>query len=861
MFDRPTLLWLLALAPLVAMPGMLAIRGGRWLAGALSILLRVGCFAVLVAMLAGLRIAGVMAARRVELVAVLDQSRSIAPDQAAWSERNLRTVASAMARGDRLAVIDFGRDARLAAPLSDPRLLGNASAAPDRGATDLAGALTAAESMFSADADKRVLLLSDGNQTAGDAALELPSLADEGVRIFAAAPPASANERIALTNFTAPGTVRAEQRFTLQFAIESETHEPVDAQLRLFADGASVGGQHLTLRPGLNRFGLPYRIDKAGAHLLTAEVSVAPPLDVINARADAAVSVTRAPRVLVASASRPESLLTALQLRKYRVDLVAPRSLSDKATDYLPYQLVILDDLPTGTLTDGVQHALNRYVADLGGGLVATGDALRDERLRGSELEKTLPVKFEAQPPPPSREPIAVYLCIDRSNSMSYDSRYPAVRDSERIRYAKQAAIALLRQLDDTDYAGVIAFDSQPYVLGHLEPLGEDRGELEARIERLQPGGGTDFKEALEIAEREILQSAIPVRQVILLTDGDTNRQYHDHDQLISDMARDHIPVSTIRIGPDLANLRLLQDFAQATSGVFYRVQDIERLPLLLVGLTREAMNRRKQDRTTVEVGTPSQILAGIDPHSIPPIDFFASTSAKESAQVPLRVSRAGRTVPLLAAWQYGLGRSAIFAADPDSLATLSWIRWDRYAEFWSQLVTWTMRQGDPGIFTMRIESAADGGVSIRAEKADAAPISNLVCRITGPRHATDVAMTQSGASLYTGEVGALPRGKYTATLMIKAGDTERVLTQHEFASVGALPADAAELKIRPPDVALLRRLAAATHGAFDAPPALIVGHTGATVSVRRSAQPVLVPLAILLFLGEVFVRRRFLGD
>src|SRR5262249_34178357 len=158
------------------------------------------------------------------------------------------------------------------------------------------------------------------------------------------------------------------------------------------------------------------------------------------------------------------------------------------------------------------------------------------------------------------REPIAVYLCIDRSNSMSYDSRYPAVRDGERIRYAKQAAAALLRQLDDSYYAGVIAFDSEPYVLGHLQPLSEDRADLESCIDRPQPGGGPGFQEAPEIAKREILQSGVAVRQVILLTDGDTNRQYHDHDELIGDMANNHIPVSTIRIGPDLENLRLLQD-------------------------------------------------------------------------------------------------------------------------------------------------------------------------------------------------------------------------------------------------------------------------------------------------------------
>jgi Ca-activated chloride channel family protein len=398
-------------------------------------------------------------------------------------------------------------------------------------------------------------------------------------------------------------------------------------------------------------------------------------------------------------------------------------------------------------------------------------------------------------------------------------------------------------------------------VLSRLHPLGEDRAALEDRIERLDPGGGTDFKEALEIAEREILRSAIPVRQVILLTDGDTNRQYHDHDQLIAGMAREHIPVSTIRIGPDLENLRLLQDFAQATGGTFYRVQDIEKLPLLLVGLTRQALNRRTHGRTVVEAGPPSEILSGIDAAGVPPIDFIASTIAKDGAQVPLRIARGARSTPLLAAWQYGLGRSAIFAADPDSLATLSWIRWNRYAEFWSQLVTWTMRQGDPGSYTMKMAAGPDGSVAITAEPADSAPLTDLVCRITGPNRAIDVALTPAGAGLYRGEVGPLARGKYAATLMLKAGDTERILTQRPFASVGAMAPDGEELRIRPPNVQLLRHLAAATHGAYDAPMAEVARHTGAMITVRRSARGGLLPLAIALFLGEVFVRRRFLGD
>ncbi len=861
MFDHPAALWLLVLAPVVAYPAVAAFARGLRLAGAASLIFRLGFFVVLVALVAGLRITGTISARSVEVVALLDESRSIARDQGDWMYRKMRQVAGAMSPQDRMGVIAFGREAQLAAPLSDPRLVSNPVVHPDPGATDIAAALTAARSLFSPESEKRVLLLSDGNQTRGDAAEEIPAMAEDGVKIFAAPPPPSEARRVALTDFHAPENIRAEQQFVFAIEIESEAPGPVDAQLRLLKDGKPVGGQHIGLHPGLNHFELPYQINKSGAYLMSAEIAVAPPLSAINARAETAVSVSKPPRILVASMTRPESLMSALKARNYQVDLVSPRSLSSRAANYLPYQLVILDDAPAASLGAGVQHAINRYVSELGGGLVVTGEALRDDRYRGGEMEKTLPVNFEPQPPPPSREPIAVYLCIDRSNSMSYDSRYPAVRDGERIRYAKQAAIALLRQLDDTDYAGVIAFDSQPYVLGHLQPLSEDRAELENRIERLQPGGGTDFKDALEIAQREILQSGIPVRQIILLTDGDTNRQYHDHDALISDFANEHIPVSTIRIGPDLANLRLLQDFAQATGGVFYRVQDIEKLPLLLVGLTREAMNRRKQGRTSVQAGPPSAILTGIDAQSIPPIDFYATTAPKNGAQVPLRISRGDKSAPLLAAWQYGLGRAAVFAADPDSLATLSWIRWDRYAQFWSQLVTWTMREGEPGAFALRIHTGSDGALSIEAEKADTSPVPNLVCRISGPGRAVDVPMTQSDASLYTGEVGPLPRGKFVATLMVKAGDTERVLTQRDFASPGALPSDAAELRLRPANVELLERLAQATRGAYDAAPSAVAAHGGGSITVRRDASPMLLPLAILLFLGEVFVRRRFLGD
>ena len=861
MFERPLLLWLLVLTPLIAMPALIAVRRGRLWAGGSAALLRVLAFVALVLALSGFGIPTRSASRQVETIALIDQSRSIAPDQQDWMRAKVHELARASGPGEQLAILGFGRDMRMLFPMGDPRLVSIPSLSADSGATDIGEALTAADSLFSPDADKRIFLLSDGNQTVGDASSEVPALLENNVRVFSASPPGSTTQRVALTGFEAPGAVRANQRFTFHIAIESEAAQPVKINLELLNDRDPVGGETVELKPGLNRFELPYRIDQPGAYMMGARLITPASMVALNSQAEAALTVIAPPQILVAGSAPPESLLDALKLREYNVTVTSPRSLPTHAENYLPYQAVVLSDATTATLSTASATALNRYVSDFGGGLIATGETLRDERFAGTPLEKTLPVKFQPQPPPPSREPIAVFLCIDRSNSMSYDSRYPAVRDGERIRYAKTAAIALMRQLDDTDFAGVIAFDSQPYVLGHLAPLGEDRAELENRIERLEPGGGTDFKDALEIAQREILDSKIAVRQIFLLTDGDTNRQYHDHDALIADFAEQHIPVSTIRIGPDLANLRLLQDFAQATGGTFYRVQDIEKLPLLLVGLTREAMNRRKQGRTELEAGGPSAILTGIEVKEMPPIDYYATTLPKDGAQVPLKITRHDSSAPLLAAWQYGLGRAVVFTADPDSLATLSWIRWDRYAEFWSQLVNWAMRPGDAGPFSLRIETSTDGAVRVEAEKADNSPVSNLVLRVTGTGHALDVPMTQTDASLYRGDLGQLPRGKYTAALMIKGGDTERVLMERQFASIGTASADADEVRIRPRNLALLKSLALATGGALDASPAQILKPSGAIVKMHRSAEPILLPLAIMLFLSEVFVRRRFLGD
>src|SRR5262249_2737445 len=141
--------------------------------------------------------------------------------------------------------------------------------------------------------------------------------------------------------------------------------------------------------------------------------------------------------------------------------------------------------------------------------------------------------------------------------------------------------------------------------------------------------------------------------------------------------------------------------------------------PQLFIRLSHQAM-QTPQRQSRIIADPNNSILRGIKPEDIPGLEFFSVTDPKEGASVPLQIQRNGRGVPLLAAWQYGLGRSAIFAADPDSLATIGWIHWNRYAEFWSQLVSWTMRQGQAGPFDLQVHSTRTGDLTIQAESSGA---------------------------------------------------------------------------------------------------------------------------------------------
>src|SRR5204862_878452 len=93
----------------------------------------------------------------------------------------------------------------------------------------------------------------------------------------------------------------------------------------------------------------------------------------------------------------------------------------------------------------------------------------------------------------------------------------------------------------------------------------------------------------------------------------------------------------------------------------------------------------------------------------------YVATSQKPRAETPLLTDKGD---PLLAHWQFGLGRSVAFTSDAKAKWAKDWLNWSGYRQFWSQIAQWSLRRLENEDFTTEV--TVDRGVGeINVEALD----------------------------------------------------------------------------------------------------------------------------------------------
>lgn len=851
-FQEP---WALLLA---ALAGLFFWQRGRLGRG--SATLRAAAVFGLVAVLAGGELTAPLPDRRATYIVAVDTSGSVEESGREWARRWVEMLVRSIGPEDEVGILAFAGGVRIVRVPGPPAPVGEMPAAPVQSATDLARVIDTAVALFPADGERRLVLITDGHETRGDSRALLARLRASGIRVDALIPPRHGGPDLAIEKLVAAPLVAQDRTFGVRVVL-SNSGKPRPAVFSLRLNGLLVESAAVEVPHGTTTFTIPFAIQETGSHRLRAELEAEGDVFASNNARELPLTVGSLPRVLLVTAHERSLLERVLERKDVRVDVQRPERAPASVDELFPYRGVIAEDLTAAHVGPAFFDAVHQYVHDHGGGFVFVGgvNTFGDERFKSTALRRLLPVSLEPRRPRRvQREPVALFLVIDRSNSMGYNSRVGTLRDGEKLRYAKEAALAVIAQLKDHDLVGVIAFDSQPWEISPLRSLRENREQLETDIPRLVENGGTDFFDALVSARRQLEESRVSRRHIILLTDGDTNRaDVDEYDRLLDEMVAARISITTVRIGDDTVNLKLLHSISERTGGEFHHVADAQMLPDLMLRDATRALGpvHTDDDRFYPQVGDRHQVLNGITPRSIPPLSGYAFARAKPGADVLLHVLRPERRDPVLAVWQHGLGRVAAFTASPAEDTEL-WLAWDGLSKLWSQLMHWTARpQGvfDHAVDVRRREGAVE--LTVRAF-GPAGPDGLVRGRLAVGDEVHDVSFLPRRPREWTARLPSLATGRFPLTLVRRASG-QRLLEHTEPVTI---PAEASEpqeeQRHEQPNRALLTLLTEGTGGTIDAGVEEIVRRNLGTRRLAYPLEPILVPLAMLFFLADVAARR-----
>jgi uncharacterized membrane protein len=664
---------------------------------------------------------------------------------------------------DQAGVIVFGRRPRLELPASDaPRLHFNEiTSVVDSNYTDIAAAIKLALASFPEGTGKRIVLISDGNENLGDAEAQARVARRNDVQIDVV--PLAAGYRnqtdVLVQGVEAPPVTEQSAQLPIRVLLRSYNPKTVIGNLTLkqIAGDQAVpvppSPMFVKVRPGLNS--IPFKQTLGKQQQSYTYEAVFQPKQVVdedagtmagefrnyrpeNKRATTHVIALGQRRILLVEAKAGDQQLLLERLRalggdsKFKVHSIEAQALpadKDELAVFLSnYDCVILANVPAEMLSDEQQEVVRSNTHEQGCGLIMIGgpEGFGAGGWQGTPVEKALPVDCDIKA-----------LKIQGKGGLVLIMHASEMADGNR--WQKEIAKLAIRKLAPTDEVGVLHFDwgAMKWHIP-LQVIGSKRDLLLHQVDKLMPGDMPDFDPGLEMAYKALTDPAreLTTKHVIVISDGDPVQSRVD---LLKNMRAAKVTVSTVGVathGP--SQDQALAHIATATGGRFYNVKSPKLLPAIYIKETRLVSQafvyeKRFAPRLQFKSG-PTEKL----PEDLNPLYGFVRTTPKASAfvQVPILGPPSGeQEFPILAYWNYGLGKAVAFTSDARSLPDRpawdrDWARSDFYLKFWEQVVDWALRAVETGRLSMTTEYH-DGKVRVivDARDRDDRPLTDLELR------------------------------------------------------------------------------------------------------------------------------------
>jgi len=795
----------------------------------LSLGLRLAILALLIGALAGLQVQTTPTTQSLVVLADLSASVQGALDSEAG---DVRQVLSGRSGEDRAGVITFARDPQLETPVGTSPSFTEFQSRPNPHYTDVAAALRLAGSILPTDTRRHVVVIGDGRPNLGDALAEARLLRAEGVRVDTVALPVKAGPEVYIDTIDAPATLRAGQQADVLAHIVSNINTSGTA--RWYLDRTLVASRNVTLVSGDTALAQTIAPAQPGFHAV--RLVIEPVLDTYaeNDLGEALIQVQGTPRVLVVEGApgRAAGLDAALASIAMDTVTISPASLPRTAADLAAYQAVALVNVPAGALGPDAMALLQASVRDLGMGMVVIGgdESYGPGGYAGTPLETLLPVQIQL-PQDMQKPPVAVVLALESTESSQGDQ------------VLRGAAEAVVDQLTPRDLVGVTTGSGTGFAVP-LSPL-TDKASVKRAIEGSGLGDPVSYAPDLFSAAQALSAAHASIKHIIVLGDGDAMDNYQS---LVESTHARGITVSAIAIGADPTGAGTMQQIAGWGKGRFYQSNNLGDIPQLFLKETREALKPWIVEGTiTPRLASLEEILPGVPLDQFPALRGYVATTPKAASDV---IFKSPQGDPLLATWEYGLGRVVAWTSDAEGRWTRDLLSWPPSSRFFGDLVQATLpAAGDPAL---QMETLIRGDHTHLLVTAPTAPGATVSVNAVAPDLAeSTVNLAATGSGRFEGDLLTDQVGSYLLHV------TQRVSGKPQHANTtGLVVPYSPEYRDLGTDVASLRAIAAAGGGTLLSDPSRAFRVPVPPVVATQPVSEILLALAILLFPIDVAVRR-----
>lgn len=865
-FAEPGYLWLLLLLPLVWYMSrrLRLIERGRRFA---IIILRTILLLLVIFALAKLEFR--KSSRDLSVFFLLDVSESVPADKQHEATTLLSQLSKKKSSADQTGVIVFGERPSIETSTVknyeyEGRLLSTVGA--DR--TDIASALRLAMAAFPADAMRRIVLLSDGNENFGSA-LEAARIAkNNGIPIDTITLSYESRNDVQLEKIVVPERTAKDAPFDIKVFVNSEQN--TDAVIRVFEDGNLILEEKRSVVAGRNPpFVMQRRISDGGFHNYTATVEAAGDQRPQNNQANGFTYLKAEPRVLLAEGGDLQSaayLRSALQAENIIVDVIPPVQIPTAIETIQRYDSVILSNVPANEMSLAQMQMIERAVHDLGVGLIMIGgeNSFGAGGYMDSPIEKALPVSMDIKQKkvlPNGALVIVLHTC--------------EIADGNA--WAREISAASLNVLSAQDYFGIVYFG--PAAPGGTKggavntgwgagwgdhflwdpglQLVGDKTAMRTAIKGVQPSDMPTFDPTMKMAAEALIGVKAETKHMIIISDGDPQPP---QDSVINAIKDNGITVSTVGIFPhDPSTVATLEKIAYQGGGNYYYPKTSSELPRIF---TKEATVVRKslirEDSFVPRAGAPSEVLLGMGGY--PQLQGYVVTSIKDLATEALTTEWDD---PLLAHWRYGLGKSVAFTSDAKDKWASDWVQWGNFAKFWSQTVRWSLRETNNSNFQVNTEvQGGVGKVTIDAvdESGNFQNMINFDANVISPEFGTEkLSIQQVAPGRYEGTFPASKVGTYMLSMSTGQKDQSG---NPQFITSGVSLSYSPEYETSTSSATFMEKISTTSGGVVVADPQAYNPYQRNLKPVRspNTLWPWLLLAATLLLPLDIFLRRVYLN-